>query len=181
MTATPIIPGFFPDPSVCRVDDTYYVANSSFEYLPGVPIWRSTDLTTWEQVGNALTRAGQIPPHLGTASSGVYGLTLRHHDGRFWLVTSDVGQIQRGHLIVSAEDPAGPWSDAVHTTGTIGIDPDLCWDEDGVCHLTWASFQPGLHGIASCPVDPTTGELLAEPTLLWPGSSLSRMTRALVG
>ena len=173
MTTTPVIPGFHPDPSICRAGETYYVANSSFEYMPGVPIWRSTDLVRWTQVGNALTRANQIRPHSGAAGSGVYAPTLRHHDGRFWLVTTDIGTIQDGHLIVSATDPDGPWTDAVHTRGTLGIDPDLSWDEEGVCHLTWASFHPNLRGIASCPVDPATGELLDEPRLLWPGSGLA--------
>ena len=51
--ATPIIPGFFPDPSICRVGDRFYIANSSFEYLPGVPVQESKDLVSWRHVGNA--------------------------------------------------------------------------------------------------------------------------------
>ena len=170
---TPIVAGFFPDPSVCRVGDTYYLANSSFEYVPGVPISTSRDLLSWTHLANALTRASQLPPHDGSAGSGIYAPTLRHHDGRFWLVTTDIGQIRRGHLIVHATDPAGPWSDPVHVAGTVGIDPDLVWDEDGTCHLTWASFHPDLQGIASAPVDPATGELLGSPRLLWPGTGLA--------
>ncbi|MFF9204608.1 family 43 glycosylhydrolase [Streptomyces sp. NPDC014986] len=170
---TPVIAGFHPDPSVCRVGDAYYLANSSFEYVPGVPIHHSTDLLTWTHIGNALTRPSQLTPHAGTASSGIYAPTLRHHDGRFWLVTTNISEIRRGHLIVSAERPEGLWTDPVHVAGTIGIDPDLTWDETGVCHLTWASFHPGLHGIASVPIDPTTGTMLAEPRLLWNGTGLA--------
>jgi xylan 1,4-beta-xylosidase len=173
VSTTPIIPGFHPDPSICRVGDEYFIANSSFEYAPGVPIWRSADLLEWTLVGNALTRASQLTPSRGAANSGIYAPTLRHHDGRFWLVTTNVEEVQRGHLIVSAVDPAGPWSDPVHVRGTVGIDPDLFWDEDGVCHLTWASFLPTLHGVASAPIDPTTGEFLAEPALLWPGTGMA--------
>ncbi|MEU5258774.1 family 43 glycosylhydrolase [Amycolatopsis sp. NPDC021455] len=168
----PIIPGFHPDPSVCRVGGTYYLANSSFEYVPGVPIRRSTDLVTWELVGHALTRPGQLAPNEGVASGGIFAPTLRHHDGRFFLVTTNVHE-PRGHLIVTAEDPAGPWSDPVYVAGTVGIDPDLCWDDAGVCHLTWASFHPALTGIASVPIDPGTGAMLAEPRLLWNGTGLA--------
>jgi hypothetical protein len=168
----PIVPGFHPDPSICRVGDTYYLANSSFEYVPGVPIRRSTDLVSWELAGHALTRPSQLPPSDGAANTGVYAPTLRHHDGRFHLVTTNILD-GRGHLIVTAEDPAGPWSDPVHVPGTTGIDPDLCWDEHGVCHLTWASFRPNLPGIASVPIDPATGAVLAEPRLLWNGTGLA--------
>ncbi|MEV5885242.1 family 43 glycosylhydrolase [Streptomyces sp. NPDC052020] len=171
--ATPVIAGFHPDPSICRVDDTYYLANSSFEYAPGVPVHRSTDLLTWTQIGNVLTRPSQLAPHAGTASTGIYAPTLRHHDGRFWMVTTNVSEMRRGHLIVSAEQPEGPWTDPVYVTGTVGIDPDLAWDETGVCHLTWASFHPDLRGIASVPIDPATGAMLAEPRLLWNGTGLA--------
>jgi xylan 1,4-beta-xylosidase len=166
---TPVIPGFYPDPSICRAGDTYYTAHSSFEYAPGVPIFRSDDLVTWSQVGNALTRPTQLTPSTGSASSGVYAPTIRYGQGRFWLVTTDIGEFARGHLIVSAEDPAGPWSDATFVTGTLGIDPDLMWDEDGVCRLTWKSFDPARPGILSAPVDPESGRLLGEPEPLWQG------------
>lgn len=169
----PIVAGFHPDPSICRVGDTYYLANSSFEYVPGVPIRRSTDLVSWELVGHALTRPGQLPPGDGAANTGIYAPTLRHHEGRFHLVTTNILEADRGHLIVTAEDPAGPWSDPVHVRGTAGIDPDLCWDDAGVCHLTWASFSPALSGIASVPIDPATGAMLGEPRLLWNGTGLA--------
>ncbi|WP_103348111.1 glycoside hydrolase family 43 protein [Amycolatopsis sp. CA-128772] len=165
----PIVPGFHPDPSICRVGDAYYLANSSFEYVPGVPIRRSTDLVSWELLGHALTRPGQLPPSAGAANTGIYAPTLRHHDGRFHLVTTNI--LHEGHLIVTAENPEGPWSDPVHVRGTEGIDPDLCWDEDGVCHLTWASFS--RPGITSVPIDPVTGRMLAEPRLLWNGTGLA--------
>ncbi|MDQ7807857.1 family 43 glycosylhydrolase [Amycolatopsis sp. A133] len=169
----PIIPGFHPDPSICRVGGTYYLANSSFEYVPGVPIRRSTDLVSWEPVGHALTRPDQLPPSAGAANTGIYAPTLRHHDGRFHLVTTNILEADRGHLIVTAEDPAGPWSAPVHVDGAVGIDPDLCWDDAGVCHLTWASFRPDLPGIAGVPIDPATGAMLGEPRLLWNGTGLA--------
>src|SRR5690349_656121 len=85
------------------------------------------------------------------------------------MVTTDYHRIYDGHLIVSAEDPAGPWTDPVFTTGALGIDPDLVWDDDGTCHLTWAGFG-GMH---TAPIDPTTGALLGEPRQVWRGTGLT--------
>ncbi|MFF9778604.1 family 43 glycosylhydrolase [Streptomyces sp. NPDC013978] len=121
---TPIIAGFYPDPSICQVGDVNYIANSSFEYVSGVPIHRSTDLVTRTLVGNALRRPSQLDLTSAPASIGVFAPTLRHHGDRFWLVTTNALEIQRGQLIVTAEDPAGPWSDPVHVDGAVGIDPE---------------------------------------------------------
>jgi hypothetical protein len=168
MASTPIIPGFYPDPSVCRVGDQYFLATSSFEYSPGVPVWRSDDLLTWEQIGHVLDRPSQLPHRAGRPSGGIFAPTLRHHGGRFWMVTTDYHRIFDGQLIVWADDPAGPWSDPVFTTGATGIDPDLAWDEDGTCHMTWASFE----GIRTAPIDPLTGTLLGESHRVWPGTGM---------
>ncbi|MET7400216.1 family 43 glycosylhydrolase [Dactylosporangium sp. NPDC005572] len=164
----PVLPGFHPDPSVCRVGEDYYLANSSFEYLPGVPISTSRDLLHWRRIGHALDRPGQLPPPAGTGSSGIYAPTLRHHGGRFWMITTDVARFDAGHLIVWAEDPAGPWSDPVFTTGAVGIDPDLTWTDDGTCYLTWCG-----EGIQQARVDPSTGALRSAPERLWSGTGLA--------
>lgn len=171
----PIIPGFFPDPSICRVGDRYYIVNSSFEYLPGLPIHASTDLVNWAPVGNALTRPSQIAEHEGVASTGIFAPTIRYHDGKFWIIGTNMLELAEGlgHFIITADDPAGPWSDPVHMRGIIGIDPDLMWDEGGVCRITWASVHPEHRGIVSVPIDPTTGEMLQKPQLLWQGSGLA--------
>jgi xylan 1,4-beta-xylosidase len=171
----PILPGLYPDPSICRAGDTCYVVNSSFEYLPGLPLHSSTDLVNWTPVGNALGRPTQVTEHAGMGSSGIYAPTIRHHDGRFWIVGTnilDLG-VGLGHFIIHADDPAGPWSDPVHVPGTMGIDPDLMWDDEGVCRLTWGSFAPELRGIVSAPIEPSTGALLEEPKLLWQGTGLA--------
>lgn len=170
MTVNPIIPGFYPDPAICRVGGDYYLAASSFEYFPGVPIFHSRNLTEWEQIGNVLDRPTQlnVAPGLAGASSGIYAPTLRHHDGLFWLVTSNFNDIRKGHLIVRAEDPAGDWSEPVYTEGAIGIDPDLAWDDDGTCQLTWSML-----GITQATVDPASGRLLSPPRKLWNGTGLA--------
>ena len=77
--SNPIIPGFNPDPSVCRVGQDYYLVTSSFEYFPGVPIYHSRDLFHWEPIGYCLTRESQLPLHGCRSSGGIYAPTLQHH------------------------------------------------------------------------------------------------------
>ena len=143
----PVLPGFHPDPSICRVGDTYYLATSSFEYAPGVPIFRSTDLRSWELVGHALDRPTQLDVSKAGPSGGIFAPTLRHHDGRFWMITTNWAD-DGGQLLVHADDPAGPWSEPVRIPSAMGIDPDLAWDDDGTCLMTYAGFGPdGGEGI----------------------------------
>ncbi|MDN0198904.1 glycoside hydrolase family 43 protein [Streptomyces sp. S.PNR 29] len=161
--ATPVIPGFHPDPSVCRVGEDYYLVCSSFEYFPGIPVFHSRDLVNWTQIGNALDRPGQLDLPVDTPSSGgIYAPTLRHHDGRFWLAVFNVAP-GGGTLLFTTTDPAGPWSDPVRVPGVTGIDPDLVWDEDGTCWCTTA-------GIAQVRIDPRTGETLGTPHPVWSGT-----------
>jgi xylan 1,4-beta-xylosidase len=167
---SPIISGFHPDPSICRVGDQFYLATSSFEYMPGVPLFTSKDLMDWKQVGNALDHASQLTTVAGItgASGGIYAPTLRHHAGLFWLVTTNLHKLRDGHLIVHAETIDGPWSEPVYTTGLLGIDPDLVWDDQGDCHLTWSDVVNG--GIATAQIDPLSGKVLSEATTLWHGT-----------
>ncbi|HEX9337193.1 MAG TPA: glycoside hydrolase family 43 protein [Pseudonocardiaceae bacterium] len=158
----PVLPGCHPDPSVCRVGDDYYLACSSFEYFPGVPVFHSRDLVHWTQIGNALDRPSQLrlPPDT-PASAGIYAPTLRHHDSRFWLIVTNVSD--GGNLLCTATDPAGPWSDPIRLPGVTGIDPDLAWDEDGDC---WCTFA----GIDQVRIDPRTGQVFGPPQRLWSGT-----------
>ncbi|MFJ9025328.1 glycoside hydrolase family 43 protein [Streptomyces sp. NPDC102259] len=160
--SNPVIPGFHPDPSVCRVGADYYVACSSFEYFPGVPVFHSRDLVHWTQIGNALDRPSQLDlPRDSPSSGGIYAPTLRHHDGRFWLIVTNVSG--DGNLLFSATDPAGPWSDPVRLPGVPGIDPDLAWDDDGNCWCTVA-------GVGQVRIDPHTGETFGPPRRIWSGT-----------
>lgn len=170
MSHDPVLPGFYPDPSVCRAGGDFVMVTSSFEYFPGVPVFTSRDLVSWQQVGNVLERESQLDVRSGAdgASGGIFAPTVRHHAGRFWLATTNVHQIRRGHLLVHADDPAGPWSDPVYTEGLVGIDPDLSWDDEGVCRLTWSDVVRG--GISQASVDPYTGQVLSEPATLWRGT-----------
>lgn len=170
---SPILSGMYPDPSVCRVGDDYFLANSSFEYSPGVPVWHSRDLVSWRQIGNALTTDEQFPAGRSAASRGIYAPTLRHRDGRFWLITTDIDDARGGHRIHHAADPAGPWSAPVHLTGLDGIDPDLAWDDEGNCLVSYCSWSDDVIGIRQAAVDPERGRVLERPRWIWHGTGLA--------
>lgn len=175
--ANPVIPGFHPDPSICRVGDDFFLVTSSFEYFPGIPIFTSRDLVSWRPLGHVLTRPSQLDLTRAPASGGIFAPTIRHHDGRFWVTATNVSD--RGHFIVHAEDPAGPWSEPVWVDQN-GIDPSLFF-EDGTAYFT-SNVEPdpgaGPHvaapdfrrGIQQSVVDPSTGELLVPPRFLWEGT-----------
>jgi hypothetical protein len=175
MSSEPILPGFYPDPTICRVGADYYLATSSFEYFPGAPIWHSRDLVRWTQIGHILDRRGQFARGSGRPSTGLYAGTLRHHGGRFWYVTTNITDDVDGQLLVNAEDPAGPWSDPVHIPEAVGIDPDLAWDEADQCYLTWKAMDvtEGEIGILQSRLDLDTGRLIDTAYPVWQGSGLA--------
>lgn len=85
MFRNPIIPGFNPDPSIIRVGTDYFLATSTFEFFPGIPIYHSTNLIDWKRIGHVLTRPSQLNLRTVESSGGVYAPTLRYHKGRFWV------------------------------------------------------------------------------------------------
>jgi alpha-N-arabinofuranosidase len=130
----PVLAGFYPDPSIVRVADDYYLVTSSFAYFPGLPVFHSTDLVNWRQIGHALSRRSQLTFENGQGiSRGIFAPTIRHHDGRFYIITTDVDGI--GNFYVTAADPAGLWSDPVLLPQIDGIDPDLFFDQDGRVYI----------------------------------------------
>lgn len=172
----PIISGAYPDPSICRVGLVYYLANSSFEWFPAIPIWKSEDLVNWDLAGNALTRPSQFPPGQFGSSEGVYAPTLRFHEGKFYLITTLVTDESR-HYLYTAEagwDQRGGegWSDPVVIEGLGGIDPDLAWDSEGNCYLTCCTSSQEKYEISQARIDLETGGLLSEPKLIWTGTGL---------
>lgn len=159
----PVLGGFHPDPSVCRVGEDYYLVCSSFEYFPGVPLFHSRDLVHWRQLGNVLDRPEQLSlPDDTPASAGLYAPTIRHHNGRFYMITTEVEG--KGNFLVSTDRPEGPWSDPVRID-LPGIDPDLAWDDDGAC---WCAVA----GVKVARIDPATGKVLEGPFPVWSGTGL---------
>lgn len=130
----------------------------------------------WEQIGNVATRPGQLAVEKVPTLGGAWAPTIRFHDGRLWLVVTDA--MGRGSLIFSAERPEGPWSDGIVMQGMNGIDPDLAWDSDGICFVTYSGLQldgdrAGEHlGIQQVRMDLDTGRALEEPRSLWSGTGL---------
>lgn len=172
----PVIPGFHPDPSICRVGEHFYLVVSSFEYFPGIPIFSSTDLVSWTPLGHVLDRTSQLDLTRAPASGGVYAPTIRYHDGLFFVTATNVSD--RGHFIVHAADPRGPWSDPVWVAQN-GIDPSLFFENGFAFFSSNVEPQPaGPHvetpdfarGIQQSLVDPLTGELLTEPRFIWEGT-----------
>ncbi|MGH7460736.1 MAG: glycoside hydrolase family 43 protein [Longimicrobiales bacterium] len=124
----PILPGFYPDPSILRVGSDYYLVNSSFSYFPGVPIFHSRDLVNWTQIGHVLERPSQLNLDSLGISQGIYAPALRYHDGTFYLITTLIGR--GGNFLVTSRAAAGPWSDPVFLEFD-GIDPSIFFDDDG--------------------------------------------------
>ena len=164
----PILPGFYPDPSICRVGEDYYLVNSSFEFYPGVPLWHSRDLVNWEQLGHILTRDSQLPLQNCRVSGGIYAPTLRYHNGKYYLITTntDAG----GNFLVWAEDILGPWSDPIWIDHD-GIDPSLFWDDDGKVYYTGTWIEGSdPQGIGQFQIDPETGAKLSDTKIIWYGT-----------
>jgi len=136
----PILPGYYPDPSVCRVGDDYYLVNSTFSYFPGVPIFHSKDLVNWNQIGHVLDRPEQIDLDGLGISEGIFAPTIQYHEGRFYMITTLVGK--EGNFLVTANDPAGPWSNPVWLPKVKGIDPSLFFDENGHTYIAYNSDPP---------------------------------------
>ncbi|GAA1808325.1 glycoside hydrolase family 43 protein [Nesterenkonia flava] len=173
----PLLRGCYPDPSLCRAEDGYYLVASTFEYFPALPIFRSRDLAHWEQIGHAVDRPGQMDFDGIPSSGGIYAPTIRFHEGTFYLVCTLVNPRQGapgGNFLITATDPAGPWSDPVWLD-VEGFDPSLFFDDDG---RVW------LHGnrLVADPeweqqseiwlreLDLVTGRVSDEETILWTGA-----------
>lgn len=164
----PILSGFYPDPSICRVGDTYYMVNSSFEWYPGLPIHKSKDLVNWEKIGHGLQRPTQIVYEDGlNDSNGIFAPSIRYNNGTFYIITTMVGQ--KGNFIITAKNAEGPWSDPLWINDAPGIDPSLFWDEDGRCYYTGAGIidgtgkeWPGKNGVWMQEINPDKGILIGE-------------------
>jgi xylan 1,4-beta-xylosidase len=149
----PVICGFSPDPSFVRVGDDYYIANSTFEWFPGVAIHHSRDLIHWRFIGHALTRSSQINLKGVADSGGVWAPSMSYHDGQFWLIYTNIRTWGMGRpfkdigvYLTTATHVLGPWSDPIYLHG-IGFDPSLFHDDDGrkwLVNMKW-DFRKDKH------------------------------------
>lgn len=190
MIRNPIIPGFNPDPSICRVGDDYYIATSTFEWFPGVQIHHSRDLANWRLVGRPLVRASQLDMRGDPDSCGVWAPDISHDGERFWLIYTDVKRYGRTTMggasgaslrdfhnyLVTCDTVDGDWSDPVHLNSS-GFDPGLFHDDDGRKYLVnqlW-DHRPGRNrfaGIVLQEYSPEEQRLIGERTNIFPGTAL---------
>ncbi len=184
--ANPLLPGGHPDPSICRAGDDYYIVNSTFEYFPGLPIHHSQDLVNWELIGYGLHRTEQVSGAVNLVdvqqNGGIHAPTIRHHNGLFYIIVTNIysskieGQPgENVNFIITAEDPAGPWSDPHVIEGAPGIDPDIFFDDDGKVYFigTHAVGQPDQNGIGEIWVqelDLQNWKLKGERHSIWRGA-----------
>lgn len=190
MIRNPILPGFNPDPSICRVGDDYYIATSTFEWFPGVQIHHSRDLANWRLIARPLSRASQLDMRGDPDSCGVWAPDISHDGERFWLIYTDVKRYGRTtvggasgaslrdfhNYLVSCDTVDGDWSDPVHLNSS-GFDPSLFHDEDGrkyVLNQLW-DHRPGrsrFAGIVLQEYSPEQGRLIGERVNIFPGTAL---------
>ena len=178
----PVLTGFHADPSIIRVDDTYYVANSTFEWWPGVRIHESKDLAHWNVVTCPLDRVSQLDMRGNPSSGGIWAPDLSYADGKFWLVYTDVKVVSGAfkdctNYLVTADDIRGPWSEPIKLNG-VGFDASLFHDDDGRKYLvqqTW-DFRAGRHrfnGITLTELDTATMRLKPQTArIIWDGTDV---------
>ena len=166
----PILAGFYPDPSICKANDRFYLVTSSFSYFPGLPVFESTDLVNWEQIGHAMDRPEQLDTDGQGVSRGLFAPAISYHNGTFYIVCTQVDK--GGNFVITAEDPAGPWSNPIYLGELNGIDPSLFFDEDRV-YITYNSVPPdnkslydGHRSIRMYELDSETLQPIGEQTLL---------------
>lgn len=126
----PVRTGFYPDPSICRAGDTYYMVNSSFSFYPGVPLSVSKDLINWELLGHVLDRPSQLPLERQNVSGGIFAPAISYNkqNKTFYMITTNVG---RGNFFVKTKDPAKGWSEPIYLPKIDGIDPSFYFDSNG--------------------------------------------------
>lgn len=165
----PILRGCYPDPSICRAGDDFYIVNSTFEFFPAVAVSHSKDLVNWEHIGYCIDRNSQlsIKPFGRQSASGIYAPTIRYKDGTFYMVVTNVTgeQCSQGNFYMWTKDPAGDWSDPVFL-GTPGIDPSFFFDDDGKDYYVGTADNK----IYVWQIDLSTGKLIGERHVLWGGT-----------
>jgi alpha-N-arabinofuranosidase len=181
----PILPGGYPDPSICRVGDEFYIVNSSFEYFPGLPIHKSKDLVNWELVAYGLHRKDQCSELVNLvdvqSDGGIHAPTLRYHNNTFYIITTNVynnrlkKQTEFVNFIITARNIDGPWSEPHVLDGAPGIDPDIFFDDDGKVwyagtHSPDIPNFPGEGEIWLQEIDLKNWKLSGERSFLWRGA-----------
>lgn len=136
----PILAGFYPDPSICKVGNDYYLVNSTFAYFPGIPVSHSKDLVNWTEIGHVISRSSQMNFKGMGVSRGLFAPAIRYHNGTFYVTCTLIDG--KGNFIATAKNPAGPWSNPVWLSEVNGIDPSLFFDDNDKVYLVYNSIPP---------------------------------------
>ena len=184
----PVLRGFNPDPSFLRVGHDFYIANSTFEWWPGVQIHHSRDLRHWRLLSRPLDRLSQLDLRGAANSGGVWAPDLSYDGKRFYLVYTNVRYWEKGaafndtpNYLVTAEQITGPWSEPIFLNAS-GFDPSLFHDdsETGRAGRKWLVNMVRDHrknhnpfaGIVRQEFDSKAGRLVGEPKIIFSGTSL---------
>ena len=163
----PVLKGFYPDPSVCYANGKFYMVCSSFQYFPGVPLFESDNLVNWKQIGHVLTRKSQVMLEKINSSGGVFAPTIRYHEGRFYMVTTN--DTTHENFYVYTDDIHGEWSEPI-TVDQGGIDPSLLFEDGHVYFISNGEDDEGEGGVIQCEINIETGEKLSKSKCIWQGT-----------
>ncbi|TDN38720.1 glycoside hydrolase family 43 protein [Hymenobacter sp. UV11] len=165
----PILTGFYPDPSITKVGPDYYLVNSTFSYFPGIPVMHSKDLKNWKQIGNVIDRPSQMNFMGDRMTRGLFAPAIEHHNGTFYVTCTLIDH--KGNFVVTAKNPAGPWSNPTFLPEVKGIDPSLFFEGDKA-YVIYNSDPPGTplydghRSIKIIELDPTTLKTVGEAKIL---------------
>lgn len=163
----PVIRGMYPDPSVCSYQGKYYMVCSTFQYFPGVPVFESDDMVNWKKINHCLTRPSQVELNGIRSSGGIYAPTIRCHNGRFYMVTTNDSIPQ--NFYVYTDDIYGEWSEPIPVEQD-GIDPSLYFEGDRTYFISNGNDEHGVGCIQMCEIDVETGKKLTPSRVLWQGT-----------
>jgi len=166
----PIMAGFYPDPSVTRVGEDYYLVNSTFAYFPGIPVFHSKDLKNWKQIGSVIDRPSQMTFFGDRTSRGLFAPSINFYKGTYYITCTNIDK--RGNFVMTAKKPEGPWSDPVWLPQVRGIDPSLFFDQDKA-YIVYNSDAPdnkplysGHRTIRTFQFDPVNLKVIGEEVQL---------------
>nr|WP_321408610.1 glycoside hydrolase family 43 protein [uncultured Carboxylicivirga sp.] len=130
----PILPGWYSDPSICTNGSDFFMVTSTFSFFPGVPIFHSTDLVNWKQIGHVLDRPEQLPLSGQKTSEGIFAPAISYnpHNQTWYMITTN---IKKGNFFVKTKDPFSSWSDPIWLPNVQGIDPSFFFDDDGNAYI----------------------------------------------
>lgn len=182
MLKNPILPGFNPDPCICKAGDDYYMAVSSFEWMPGIPVYHSKDLKNWELYTHVLTDDETVDLKKLPSAKGIWApcLTYCEEEELFYVVYGVMNSMNARYFdvdnyVITAKDIKGPWSEPVYLHSS-GFDASMLHDDDGrkwIVSLDWETRAGYEKPGAICLVEysPEKKEIIGYPKRIWHGGT----------